>query len=267
MEDKNPHFEALRKNISIVLVEPQSAGNIGSTARVLKNTGLKNLVLVNPAEYKNDEGFSFACNAGDALLGARVFRGLREAVKGSPVVIGTTRRKGRIRHPTLTLDEAVPRIVALAQKNAVSILFGREDRGLENEEVPLCDMLMEIPAHAGYPSLNLSHAVFAVCYALFRAGLSPEAAIKAAPKNEVEEMYAHLERVLEKLGYGDAARRGEFLLKSIMRNFHKLFGRSALMGKEVNMLRGILASVEGKLQRREAQGVEQRPGRMAGKSP
>jgi len=231
------------ENISIVLVGPQSPGNIGSVARVMKNTGFRNLLLVNPVDYINDEAFSFACNAIDVLKGARVFKTLDSALSDSRFIVGTTRRKGRIRTPLFTLDEALASIITMAEKNPVSILFGREDRGLKNEEIPLCDMLVEIPSHGDYPSLNLSHAVFAVCHALFKAENPQSPSITAAPKNDVENMYAHLEGVLKKLGYG-RNKKGEFLIESIMRNFRRLFGRCALMEKEVNMLRGVLTEVE-----------------------
>jgi TrmH family RNA methyltransferase len=235
-------------NISIVLVEPSGAGNIGSVARAMKNTGFADLVLVNPAPFKNDEGFRMACNASDVLLGARVYPGLSEGLEGTGVIAGATRRLGRGRHPVLTLDEAIPKLVGLSQKNNVSILFGREDKGLKNVETGLCDILFEIPSDELYPSLNLSHAVFIVCYSIFRARQSRGARstgvldIKAAPRAEYDEMFVHMESAFRALGYGD--KRREYLLGVILRSFRRLFGRTALMQKEVNMLRGIFTQIE-----------------------
>ncbi len=233
--------------IRIVLVEPRSPGNIGSVARVMKNTGFRDLVLVNPVEFRNDEAFSMACKAGEMLLGPPVFQSLEEAVKGSGVVVGTTRRKGKTRYPILTLYDAVPKILSLARRNTVSILFGREDKGLRNDEISLCDLLVEIPTHNEYPSLNLSHAVFAVCHAFFNARTPAEPSMAVASREDVEMMYEHLERTLRLLGYGDAVKRSEFLLRSMMRNFRKLFGRTALMPREVNMVRGVLTRIEERL--------------------
>lgn len=245
-------------NISIVLVEPAGAGNIGSVARAMMNTGFADLVLVNPGPFKNDEGFRMACNASDLLLGARVCTGLSEGLEGTGVIAGATRRLGRTRHPVLTLDEAIPKLVGLSQKNNVSILFGREDKGLKNAETGLCDILFEIPSDELYPSLNLSHAVFIVCYNIFRArealvGGRPTSQarggrstgvldIKAAPRKEYDEMFVHMESALRTLGYGD--KRREYLLDVILRSFRRLFGRTALMQKEVNMLRGIFTQIE-----------------------
>lgn len=166
---KPPKAQGRLENIAIVLVEPRSAGNVGSVARAMKNTGAACLRLVNPCEYKNNEGFSMACNASDVLLKAGVFSSIKDAVLDCPVAIGATRRQGRVRYPVLTLGEAMPHISRLSEKNRVAILFGREDKGLKNEEVKNLDMLIEIPAHEDYGSLNLSHAVFAVCHSLFTA--------------------------------------------------------------------------------------------------
>lgn len=231
--------------ISIVLVEPQSSGNIGSVARAMENTGFSNLVLVNPVDYKNNEAYSMACNACGTLLKAKVFTDIRSAIKDSGLVVGTTRRKGRERYPVLTLQEAIPNILTAAKKNKVSILFGREDKGLKNEEIKLCDLLVEIPTHKKYPSLNLSHAVFLTCYELFRAEIPASPSIKLAPWEEMEGMYIHLEKTLKKLSYGEKG--GKHLLKAIMRSFKRLFGRTGLMQKEVNMIRGICTQIEERI--------------------
>lgn len=232
-------------NISVVLVEPQSSGNVGSTARAMRNTDFTDLVLINPCDYKNNESYSMACKADDVLARARVFPTL-EAYLGEPsIVVGTTRRIGRQRYPVIPLDEAVPMILRLAASGRVAILFGREDRGLLNEEIPHCDILVEIPTSEDYPSINLSHAVFTVLHHLFTAQSPTAQVIKSAPKEEVLKMYAHLEETLKRLGYGDKG--GEYLLEAIMRSFKRLFGRTGLMLKEVKMLRGILAQIDNRV--------------------
>lgn len=238
---------AAHDNISIVLVEPRSAGNIGSVARAMSNTGFKNLQLVSPCEYKNNEGYSMACKADGLLLKAEVFDGLQECVEQAAVVVGTTRRKGRIRWPVMTLAEAVPKILELSAANKVAILFGREDRGLTNDEVMLCDILVEIPSTDEYPSLNLSHAVFAVCYQLFTTAAPPVPAITTVPRAELDGLYKHLEEALVALNYGEQG--NEYLLKTIMHNSKRLFGRTGLMQNEVNMLRGIFAQIVERVKR------------------
>lgn len=232
-------------NISVVLVEPQSSGNVGSTARAMRNTDFTDLVLINPCDYKNNESYSMACKADDVLARARVFPTLEAYLNEPSIVVGTTRRIGRHRYPVIPLDEAVPMILRLAASGRVAILFGREDRGLLNEEIPHCDILVEIPTSEDYPSINLSHAVFTVLHHLFTAQSPKAQVIRSAPKEEVLKMYAHLEDTLKRLGYGDKG--GEYLLEAIMRSFKRLFGRTGLMMKEVNMLRGILAQIENRV--------------------
>lgn len=232
-------------NIEIVLVEPQSSGNVGSVARAMKNTGFKRLSLVNPCDYITNEALSMACKADDVLLGAVVYPTLAGCVSRTGVVVGTTRRQGRVRYPILTLEEAAPKILEFASRNRVSILFGREDRGLENDEIPVCDMLIEIPTDEEYGSLNLSHAVFLVCYRLFAAGGAKAPTVKVAPREELEKMYLHMEQTLRILGYGD--RGGEHLLETILRSFRRLYGRTGLMQKEINMLRGIFTQIQSRV--------------------
>lgn len=235
------------KNISVVLVEPRGPANIGATARAMANCGLSDLVLVNPCEYRNDECFGRACNAGRIVLNARVFPTLSECVKEFGFVLGTTRRTGKLREPLMEIDGAVSMIRGMSERNAVALLFGREDRGLVNSELALCDVLVELPAHEDYPSLNLSHAVFLLCHYLYMSsGTSKQLRdITAAPREEREKMYAHMEEMLRSLDYGDEGR--EFLLRAIIKNFRVLFGRTSLMEKEVNMLRGIFSQILARL--------------------
>lgn len=233
-----------QENIDIVLVEPQSPGNVGSVSRAMKNTGFRNLVLINPCGIHNNEAYSMACKADDVLLGARIVSTLEEYVKGTDVIVGTTRRMGRIRYPLLTIQEAAVKVLELSKGNKVSILFGREDRGLVNEEVPLCDILIQIPTHEDCPSINLSHAVFLTCYYLYAASELKGPALEVAPREELAKMYVHMEAALRKIGYGEMG--GEYLLTSILRSFKKLFGRTGLMQKEINMLRGIFTQIENR---------------------
>jgi TrmH family RNA methyltransferase len=214
----------------------------------MANTGLKNMVLVNPCDVTNDEAYSMACKATPLLDRARVFEGLSEAVKSSVLVVATTRRRGKLRYPTLTLAQAVERITAAVTGGTVSVVFGREDKGLTREEVLECGMVLEIPTDSGYPSLNLSHAVFAVCHAIFTATAPVEETLDgdAVTVEELGGMYEHLERLLRALDYADDG-DGELLLKAIMHNFRRLFGRTTLMERELNMLRGIFKRMEGRL--------------------
>ncbi|MCK4846610.1 MAG: RNA methyltransferase [Deltaproteobacteria bacterium] len=248
-------IKSILKNIKIVLVEPQSPGNVGSVARVMANTGIKKMVLVNPCELSPDgDGYAMACKASPLIERAQVVETLSEAVESSVLVAATTRRRGKLRYPTMTLSEATEKIVAATSGGNVSIVFGREDKGLTREEVAECGMVLEIPTDSGYPSLNLSHAVFAVCHAIFTATTPEEEDLygdsAAVTMKELNGMYEHLESMLRALDYGDASSDSnpdEVLLKAIMHNFKRLFGRTTVMERELNMLRGIFKRMEGRL--------------------
>lgn len=233
------------KNLSVVLVEPRGSGNVGSVARAMQNTGIDDLVLVNPCEYTNNEAYSMACKAHEVLHRARVYPALEEALSAFEVSVGTTRRTGKLRHPVLLLDEATPRVLSFAASNRVALVFGREDKGLKNTELSLCDILLEIPTSEAYGSVNLSHAVFLVCHHLFASTLEVEPSMKAAPREEVHRMFTHLERTLRALGYG--ADGNEYLVESILRTTRRLFGRTTLTAREVNMLRGILTQIDQRM--------------------
>jgi tRNA C32,U32 (ribose-2'-O)-methylase TrmJ len=223
-------------NISIVLVEPQSSGNVGSTARAMRNTDFTDLVLINPCDYKNNESYSMACKADDVLARARVFPTLESYLNEPSIVVGTTRRVGRQRFPVMPLDEAVSHPGGPAKTGQPDSRQGRTR--LLNRRY-LCDarrdthirgLSVDKPLSRGSP------------YATTCSRRSPRSRIKAAPKEEVEKMYAHIEQTLKELCYGDSG--GEYLLEAIMRSFKRLFGRTGLMLKEVNMLRGILSQVQ-----------------------
>ena len=230
-------------NISILLLEPRGPRNIGSVARAMKNTGFSRLTLINPVPYKNNEAYEMACKAADLLQEAELFQTLDEALHPFPLVVGTTRRGGKERFPLLTLDEAIPKIAEAAVENRVALLFGREDKGLTTDELARCNILVEIPTHPSLPSLNLSHAVFILCHRIFTAAEPKEPSfVPGSKKRGGGTIYSHIEVMLKGLGYGDKG--GEYLLRTIIRNLKRLLGRTGLMQKEVNMLRGICAQIE-----------------------
>lgn len=242
--DKGAGRRLRADNIAIVLVEPKGAGNMGSVARVMRNTGFDDLRLVNPADFKNDEAFSMACNAVDLLVNSKVFHDLDSALEDVKIVAGATRRKGRTRFPLVTLNEAIEKIIEFSANNRIAVLFGREAHGLANDEIKKCDILFDIPSHDDYPSLNLSHAVLAFCLGVFTSKNPSEKSFELAPRGELVKMYEHLEETLRGIGYGEKG--GEELLRTIMRNFQRLFGRTGLMEKEVNMLRGIFTQISAR---------------------
>ena len=58
--------------IDIVLIQPKTPGNIGAIARVMKNFGFANLILINPDCEIDFDAKSRAKHAKDILENARV---------------------------------------------------------------------------------------------------------------------------------------------------------------------------------------------------
>jgi len=236
------------QNISIVLVKPQFAGNMGSVSRAMKNMGLSNLILVSPAQDPlSPEAKMMATSAQDVLRKAAVFPSLEEALAGFRWVAGTSARQGRLRGPFVSPREICPEIIALARVIPVAILFGPEDKGLSNLELAPCQALISMPTHQHLRSLNLAQAVMILCYELYLASLSGAGGgsfasgrlPKTAEFQRIEGMYAHLEDLLLRIGFLDPKNP-----KRIMHTLRRIFGRAHLSDRDVAILRGIFRQLE-----------------------
>jgi len=157
-------------NIRIVLVGTLYSGNVGSVCRAMANMGVRELVLAGPKICDNwDEAVRMAVHAADVLEARRETATLSEAVSDCAFVVGTTARGGLYRQHVKTPREWAPELLRLAENGKVALVFGREDKGLLNDEISLCTHLIRIPVHPAYTSLNLSQAVLICCYELYGA--------------------------------------------------------------------------------------------------
>ncbi len=175
------------QNISIVLVRSQSAGNIGSACRAMKNMGLSSLILVAPEEDPLSlEARMMATSAKDVLEKARICQTLGEALLGFRWIVATSARRGKNRGPFISPREISPEIIDHAWSIPVAIIFGPEDHGLSNEELAPCHALISVPTHRRLSSLNLAQAVMLVGYELYLASLSEmrnvECGMRAEPR-------------------------------------------------------------------------------------
>lgn len=229
-------------DIRIVLLETTHAGNIGAAARAMKTMGLERLVLVRPRDFPDPEASARASGAQDLLERATVTDRLSEAIRDCRLVVGTTARERAVAWPTRTPREAAPELVALARSAPVAVLFGQERAGLTNEQVDRCQYLITIPANPAYSSLNLAAAVQLIAYELRLAtgGTLPAQPAGAPPATaaELEGFYAHLKRVLRRTGFLDEHH------PRLLRKLIRLYARARPTSEEVNILRGILTSVE-----------------------
>jgi tRNA/rRNA methyltransferase len=258
------------KNIRIVLVEPAGALNVGSVARVMKNMGLQHLMVVNPqCDVWGDEAWRMAVHGGDVLKAATVVNTMVEGLAGCRRAIATTSIPRALTIALESPQAALPWLLdSNLEPNSVALIFGPEDRGLNNEELSYAHRWIAIPANPVYSSLNLAQAVGICCYELFQLeekakaegrGQRAEGEVKAegaiaqqekgvevtleqsvaATLDRVEGFYQQLETVLLEIGY-----LHPHTAASRMQKFRLLFNRAMPTDDEVAMLRGILSQMK-----------------------
>ncbi len=237
----------MKQNIEIVLVNTKHPGNIGSVARAMKNMGFKNLRLVNPVEYKVRETYKMGWNSADIIESAVRYSTLKDAVKDCSFVIGMTARKGKKRENYFPFEDLLDEISGISKNSKVAILFGSENNGLLNEELKECHKLAFIDTADIFSSLNLSQAVLIVCYELHKTMRLKKAKsyLKPADKKYLDEMYAHIDGVLNILGYDVKGNRP--LREQILKRIKAVFSRALLEKKDIQMIRGICAQIEKKI--------------------
>lgn len=222
--------------IDIVLVAPIYEGNVGFAARVMKNFGFSRLVLIDPCPL-GDEAKTRASHAQDVLKNAEVCT-IEDVFARSNIVIATTGTVSKsvchaMRMPFYSPKELRERIKDVDGR--ISILFGRENWGLNNEEVKRSDMICTIPTSEEYPILNLSHAVGVVCYELANLPL-PE--IRLARPEDMEYLYQHVDRYLDAIHHPDFKRENTMIL------LRRVLGRCNLTVREASTLHGLLRRSE-----------------------
>ncbi|RXJ73142.1 tRNA (cytosine(32)/uridine(32)-2'-O)-methyltransferase TrmJ [Veronia nyctiphanis] len=233
------------ENIRIVMVGTTHSGNIGSAARAMKVMGLKNMVLVAPECKVDGQAIALAAGASDIANNARTVETLEEAVSDCGLVIGTSARSRTLDWPMLNSRECGEKAVAEAGTHPVAIVFGRERTGLTNEELQCCNYHVAIEANPEYSSLNLAMAVQLLSYEVRMAWLDSQAykgEVKEQPyplAEDLERFYNHLDDVLNKTGFINKQHPG-----MVMAKLRRLFNRARPESQELNILRGVLSSVD-----------------------
>jgi tRNA/rRNA methyltransferase len=227
-------------NLAIVLVNPLIPENIGAACRAMKNMGLSDLRLVHPPLDRGEDARKLAHGAEDILDGARRVFTVDEALDDVQFVVGTTARLGGWRQNPVSPRNAAPELAELLDNgNKVAILFGSEDRGLSNEAIRLCQMLISIPTSREHSSLNLAQAVLLIGYELFTcANPGKTRQPKLALHAHVEAMFDELSEALEMIHFLKPGNPDYWMMA-----FKRLFGRVHLETREVNMLRGVCRQI------------------------
>jgi len=246
------------KNLSftIILVQPEHAGNIGSIARVMENFNFKKLIIFNPIEnvdkilsYKTQ---GFAMHGKDVLLNAKILEvkgqdnhltEFKNLIGTFDYVIATTARGksySNIRRLAIFLEDLTLPISVKPLK--IAILFGKESRGLTNEEISLADILLRIPTSSKYSALNLSHACGIILYELFKKinilhigrGISP---VLIADKEDRSILFNIVEDIIEKIKIRSHKKENVYFA------FRNVFGRNLMSKKELSLILGLFSKV------------------------
>lgn len=225
--------------LSIILVEPQSPGNIGMVCRAMKNMGLSKLRIVAGCNHLDPEALKFAVSAKDLLEQTELYTTLSDALKDTSVSIATTRRSGKYRQELLTPPLAAQAL--LHGPGSAALVFGREDHGLATADLSLCTLQATIPSSNDYGSLNLAQAVLIFCYELFGAAESsaPSQTRITAASGELEPLFSHMENTLLRIGHLNPQNPDH-----IMRSLRRMFFRAELDSREVAILRGMFSQID-----------------------
>lgn len=254
-----PHSaSSASSNVRIVLVETSHSGNIGAVARAMKNMGLDNLWLVNPASFPDEASYARAAGASDILDSARVVPTLDAALAECVTVLGTSARGRKVPWPVIGPRDCAAVTLEKAEKGPVALVFGRENSGLSNDELQRCHFHIHIPSNPDYSSLNLAMAVQVICYEMRMAALqalengdrhphlkaimSPADEgwdVPMAPVRDVEAFFDHLETVLVDIDFHRRDRP-----RQLMTRLRRLFQRAQPDQMEINILRGVLTAVQ-----------------------
>lgn len=232
-------------NIRIVLVETSHPGNIGSTARAMKNMGLNKLYLVKPNLNPYRKAHELAAGAYDILQQAVIVDSLAEALKDCHVIYATSARPRDLALPGLTPREAATHMTNPSNGTQIAIVFGREHAGLTNDELLQAQYHIYIPSNPSFSSLNLSQAVQIIAYELcLQSHLAQHSTVathqtREATAENIERFYTHLEEVLIQIDFLKPSNP-----KKLLHRIRRLFNRAKLESTEVNLLRGILTQIQ-----------------------
>tara|TARA_Y100000768_G_C23773744_1_gene584573 strand:+ start:35 stop:760 length:726 start_codon:yes stop_codon:yes gene_type:complete len=233
--------------INIVLVDTIHPGNIGSVARAMKTMGLSRLSLVNPRIFPSDDAIALSGNATDVLNEAKIFTSIKDAIKESTFVYATSSRDRSIQWPITDAASAASDIVNEVNSNKeISIIFGKEDRGLTNDELEYANRLIEIPANPEYPVLNLAMSVQIISYEIFKA--SSDGKLKEwrdYPEVNSKQLQMLIDHFIETAIDIDVIDPDN--PKKIISRIKRMFTRLQPDEMEASFMRGFLSGIKKKL--------------------
>ena len=238
--------------IHIVMVNTTHSGNVGAAARAMKNMGLSHLTLVDPLCSIDEDALTRSSGALEILDNARIVATLEEAIADCGLVVGTSARSRHIPWPLMNPRQCAGKArEVIPAGNQVAIVFGRESRGLTNEELHLCNAHVHIPTNPDFSSLNVASAIQVLCYEM-RMALVEQATEEGvwgvawdyplATHDELEGLLQHFEKTLVDIDFLDPAKP-----RQLTARLRRLYQRAGMDKIEVNMMRGVLSAMQKKL--------------------
>jgi TrmH family RNA methyltransferase len=243
----NQCMEEENSRVSIILVEPSKVQNIGSIARVMMNFGFTKLILINPKVNLADPEIEIVARKAIHIIERAevIISGLSELRNKFPLLIGTTARVGsdyNLNRVAITPEELFTDDLPIEK---VGLVFGREQHGLTNDEINLCDLVLTIPSHSTYPVMNLSHALAIILYEIRKVvKLNESTQSLGRPKhrganyNEREQLKKYFNQLIMKINYHPEK------LKVANQAFSNILSRGYITGREVTTLMGVLKWIE-----------------------
>ncbi len=243
----------------IVLVRPESPGNIGAAARAIANTGLAGLDLVSPGDWRTVETWRMAWRAEHILEQARVFNTLEEALRESVYTAGFAGRKAPRVQP-ITVREMAKEVATLEGDSPAALVFGCESKGLTEKDLLCCQRRVRIPTHRDQPSLNLAQAVMVAGYEVFVTGSAaaePPSTRERAETGEIERGFRSLREAMLDVGFLTVENA-----ETRFSEWRELFGRAGLSPREVKLILALARRIRGALgAARRSSGATQKTGK------
>jgi len=238
-------FKKIINNVYFILIEPESYGNIGASARAIKTCGFKHLVLVNPHVDKNRPETEWVAHQSKDIIDAvGQYTSFPKAIANKQLVIATTQRKRHFKFPLYTPEEISDKIQQIAENHKVAIVFGRERTGLTNEELLQCHLHSTILTATHKPALNLAQSVMIYAHTFFRRQNmhNVKYTYDLATMEELNVFYEHLTSSMQMVGFVPRDSIDDFITR-----FKRLIGRSLAEKRDIRLLHKLLQIFEQRI--------------------
>jgi tRNA/rRNA methyltransferase len=190
--------------VSFILVELSTPENVGAAARAIKIMGFKNLLLVNPCDHLSSPARWMAHGSAEILENAKVYVSLQEAVSDFDFIVGTTAKYRSVKYDYLPLHKLSSAVQAKGLTvSKIAVVFGREESGLRNQELKLCDLVTTVPMKTTFPSLNLAQAVMLYAWELSKLNLNPDTPATVRNEESFRMLQIKANKVLKETGFDE----------------------------------------------------------------